>query len=81
MIFKGCLTRVQPFFIGKFAMFLLRAPFTLGALVVIAGCGGGDAPDPASLPRDEAQALNDAASLLNSRDDTPPNSARKAQRP
>ena len=81
MIFKGCLTRVQPFFIRKYCMIWLRAPFTLGALVVIAGCGGGDAPDPASLPRDEAQALNDAASMLNSREDTPPKSARKEQHP
>lgn len=62
-------------------MIWLRAPFTLGALVVIAGCGGGDSPDPASLPRDEAQALNDAASMLNSREDTPPQIGEKRTAP
>lgn len=50
------------------------------ATALVSGCGGGDVPDPASLPRDEAQALNDAAEMLNSRTDAPATSP-KAQRP
>jgi len=41
-------------------------------MALLAGCGGGDVPDPASLPRDEAQALNDASAMLNSRQESPP---------
>jgi hypothetical protein len=49
-----------------------RPVLALLLLALMAGCGGGDVPDPASLPRDEAQALNDASAMLNNRQDKPP---------
>ena len=61
-------------------MIRAHVAFTCMAFALLAGCGGGDAPDPASLPRDEAQALNDAAAMLNSREDAPA-PASKAKRP
>lgn len=40
-------------------------PVILLALVTcLAGCGGGGVPQPAGLSRDEAEALNDAAEML-----------------
>ena len=46
--------------------------FAVLLMALLAGCGGGDVPDPASLPRDEAQALNDASAMLSSRQESPP---------
>ncbi|MFM7028104.1 MAG: hypothetical protein ACKOXK_05440 [Chakrabartia sp.] len=43
--------------------------------LLLANCGGGETPDPAGLSRDEAEALNDAAEMLddvNNGQDPPP---------
>ena len=37
------------------------------ALLALTACGGGDTPEPGALAPNEAEALNDAADMLNSR--------------
>lgn len=39
-------------------------PLTGFLLLLLAACGGGETPQPGALTRDEEQALEDAASML-----------------
>jgi hypothetical protein len=56
--------RMPPKGKGSMARTIARRNLAGLALLLLASCGGGETPQPGALTRDEEQALEDAASML-----------------